>query len=319
MTNRELLDLDALPRLFRHQVATATDLVALGLSGTAIDERCGDDGPWRRLRPGLVLLGDEPPSRAQRVQAALTIAGPDAVLTGVDALVCHGLTAARLEGPVHVLMPPRRHSRLVDGVFFERTHVLPVPQLRSGFPVAPPARATIDTCRRAKAADHVRALLLEAIRRGRVPPAALRAELASGSNRGAALVGRILAEIDDGVSALAKQLARRLIGRAGLPDPQWRAPISGPTGAHLATPDAWWEEADLAWEISAHAFEPSPVEVNTTLHRASRLAAAGILVIHTPPTELRDDPARVADLLREAYERATARARVPAEPSLVAA
>ncbi|MCT2584898.1 hypothetical protein [Actinophytocola gossypii] len=307
MTNSAPLDLDALPRLFRHQVATATDLVALGLTRTAIDERCGDDGPWRRLQPGLVLLRDGPPSRAQRVQAALTIAGPDAVLTGVDALVCHGLTAARLEGPVHVLIPPRRHSRLVDGVFFDRTHTLPVPQLRSGFPVAPPARATADTCRRAKAAHHVRALLLEAIRHGRVPPAALRAELAGGSSRGTALPGRILAEIDDGASALAKGLASRLVRRAGLPTPRWRAPICGPTGVHLATPDAWWAEVDLAWEITAHAFEPSPAEVHATLRRASRLAAAGILVIHTPPTELRDNPARVADLLRDAHDRAAAR------------
>lgn len=306
MTNRALLDLDALPQLFRHQVAAATELVALGLSGKAIDERCSEDGPWRRLQPGLVLLRDGPPSRAQRIQAALTIAGPDAVLTGVDALTIHGLKAARLEGPVHVLMPPRRHSRLVDGVFFERSHTLPVPQLRSGFPVAPLARATIDTCRRAKSAEHVRALLTEAIRKGRVSPAALRAELAV-TTRGTALPGRILAEIDDSASSMATTLARRLIQNAGLPDPRWQAPIFGSTGAHVATPDAWWEEVNLAWEITAHAFDPSPEEVRSALRRASRLAAIGVLVIHTPPIQLRDDPARVADLLREAYEQAASR------------
>ena len=306
MTNRALLDLDALPQLFRHQVAAATELVALGLSGKAIDERCSEGGPWRRLQPGLVLLRDDPPSRAQRIQAALTIAGPEAVLTGVDALTFHGLKAARLEGPVHVLMPPRRHSRLVDGVFFERSHTLPVPQLRSGFPVAPLARATIDTCRRAKSADHVRALLSEAIRRGRVSPAALRAELTT-TTRGTALPGRILAEIDDGASSLATTWARRLIHNAGLPEPRWRALIFGPTGAHLATPDAWWEEANLAWEITPYAFDPSPEAVGSALARASKLATIGILVIHTPPTQLRDDPTRVADLLREAYTQATSR------------
>ncbi|GAB3431920.1 hypothetical protein [Actinophytocola sediminis] len=303
MTNRALLDLDALPQLFRHQVAQATDLVALGLSGTAIAQRC-EDGPWRRLQPGLVLLGDNPPTRAQRIQAALTIAGQDAILTGVDALTSHGLKAARLEGPVHVLMPPRRHSRLVDGVFFERSHTLPVPQFRSGFPVAPLARATIDTCRRAKSAEHVRALLTEAIRRGRVSPATLRAELTQAATRGAALPGRVLAEIDDGACALVTAWARRLVANAGLPAPQWRGPISGPTGAHLATPDAWWEDARLAWEFTAYAFDPSPEQLRATLAAANRLAAAGILVINTPPTQLRDDPARVVDLLRDAYERA---------------
>jgi len=311
MRNRALLDLDALPQLFHHRVAAATELIALGLSGWEIDERCSEGGPWRRLQPGLVLLGDEPPSRAQRIQAALTIAGPDAVLTGVDALTSHGMKAARLEGPVHVLMPPRRHSRLFDGVFFERTHTPPVPHLILGFPVAPLARATIDTCRRAKSADHVRALLTEAIRHGRLSPTTLRGELTHATTKGTALPGRILADIDDSASSLAKSWARRLINKAGLPSPQWRAPISGPTGAHLATPDAWWEEVNLAWEITPHAFDPEPAEVRATLARASRLAAAGILVIHTPPTELRDNPARVADLLRDAYEQATSRTEVP--------
>lgn len=308
MRNRALLDLDALPQLFRNQVAAATELVALGLPGKVIDERCSEGGPWRRLQPGLVLLRDDPPTRAQRIQAALTIAGPDAVLTGVDALTSHGLRAARLRGPVHVLMSPRRHSRLVGGVFFERSHNLPVPQLRSGFPVAPLARATIDTCRRAKSADHVRALLSEAIRYGRVSPATLRAELTS-TARGAALPGRILDQIDESASTLALSWARRLVDKAGLPTPQWQAPVSGPTGAHLATPTAWWEEARLAWEFTAYCFDPSPEQFKAALAGASRLAAAGIPVIHSQPTQLRDSPHEVADLLREAYERAASRSR----------
>ncbi|WP_084735200.1 hypothetical protein [Actinophytocola xinjiangensis] len=303
MTNRALLDLDALPALFRHRVAAATDLIALGLSGREIAERCSDDGPWRHLRSGLVLLAGDPPTRAQRVQAALTAAGEDAILTGVDALTCHGLRAAGLDGPVHVLMPPRRHSRLVDGVFFERSHTLPVPQLRSGFPVAPLARATVDTCRRATSAEHVRALLSEAIRHGRVSPAALRVELVRTGTRGTALPHRILAEIDDGASALITGWARRLLVKAGLPAPRWRSPVSGPAGGYLATPDAWWEEANLAWEITSYSFDPSPVQVNAALAAANRLAAAGILVIHTPPTQLRDEPARVVELLRDAYRR----------------
>ena len=224
------------------------------------------------------------------------------------------MKAAQLEGPVHVLMPPRRHSRLVDGVFFERTHTLPVAQLRSGFPVAPLARATIDTCRRAKSAEHVRALLTEAIRQGRVSPTALRGELSRAIVKGTALPGRILAEIEDGACSLAKGWARRLINKAGLPQPQWRVPVSGATGAHLATPDAWWEEANLAWEITPYAFEMSPGEVCAALVKASQLTAAGFLVIHTPPTQLRDDPAQVADLLRDAYELAMSRTDAPVQP-----
>jgi hypothetical protein len=311
-TNRALLDLDAIPGMFSHHVATSADLIALGLSGSAIEERCRDGGPWRRLQSGIVLLGDAPPSRAQRIQAALTVAGPEAVLTGVDALALHGLSGARLDGPVHVLVPPRRQSRLVDGVFFDRTNAPPVAQLRSGFPVAPLPRATIDTCRRAPSAEHVRALLKSVIRESRVSPATLREELTRATSRGTALPRRILAELDDGVRSLAQGWARRLVLRAGLPTPRWRVPISGPSGAHLATPDAWWD-VGLAWEVDSYAFDLTPADYAAALTRATHLTAAGILVVHTRPAQLRDEPAAVADLLTAAYTQASTRPRPDVE------
>ena len=312
-TNRALLDLDAIPCMFSHNVATSTDLIALGLSGSTIDERCRDGGPWRRLQPGIVLLDDAPPNRAQRIQAALTVAGPEAVLTGVDALALHGLSGARLEGPVHVLIPPRRQSRLVDGVFFDRTSALPVAQLRSRFPVAPLPRAAIDTCRRSPSPDHVRALLTSVIREARISPTVLREELDRASSRGTALPRRILAEMDDGVRSLAQGWAKRLIHRAGLPTPGWRVPITSPTGAHLATPDAWWDEVGLAWEVDSYAFDLTPADYTAALRRAAHLTAAGIVVVHTPPVQLRDSPAEVADLLRAAHAQAAARPRPPVE------
>jgi hypothetical protein len=308
MTNRALLDLDAIPGMFSHHVATSADLIALGLSGSTIEERCRDGGPWRRMQSGIVLLGDAPPSRAQRIQAALTVAGPEAVLTGVDALALHGLSGARLDGPVHVLVPPRRQSRLVDGVFFDRTNDPPVAQLRSGFPVAPLPRATIDTCRRAPSAEHVRALLRSVIREARVSPATLREELSRATSRGTALPRRILAELDDGVRSLAQGWARRLVSRAGLPTQRWRVRISGPSGAYLATPDAWWD-VGLAWEVDSYAFDLTPTDYAAALTRATHLTAAGILVVHTRPAQLRDEPAAVADLLTAAYAQASTRPR----------
>ncbi len=312
-TNRALLDLDAIPTMFSHNVATAAELIALGLSGSTIEERCRDGGPWRRLQPGIVLLGNAPPSRAQRIQAALTVGGPEAVLTGVDALALHGLSAAHLDGPVHVLVPPRRPSRLVDGVFFDRTTVLPVPQLRARFPVAPLPRATIDTCRRAASAEHVRALLTSVVREARVSPAVLREELSAATSRGTALPRRILAEMDDGVRSLARGWARRLVLRAGLPAPNWRVPITGPTGAHLATPDAWWDDVGLAWEVESFGFDLSAADYADAVRRAAHLTAAGIVVLHTPPRQLRDEPAVVADLLKGAYAQAAARPRPSVE------
>jgi hypothetical protein len=311
--NRALLDLDAIPAMFSHNVATAADLITLGLSGHTIEERCRDGGPWRRLQSGIVLLGDSPPSRAQRIQAALTVAGPSAVVTGVDALALHGMSGARLAGPVHVLVSPRRHSRLVDGVFFDRTSTMPVAQLRAGFPVAPLPRATIDTCRRATSAEHVRALLNSVVREARISPSTLREELSRATSRGTALPRRILAELDDGVRSLAQGWAKRLVHRAGLPPPRWRVPITSETGAHLATPDAWWNDIGLAWEVDSYAFDLSPSDYAAALRRTTQLTAAGIVVVHTPPSQLRDNPVEVADLLRAAHTQAAARPRPPVE------
>lgn len=307
--NRALLDLDAIPRVFDHFVAPAAELIALGLTGRAIHDRCQAGGPWQRLDSGLVLLTNQPPNRSQRIQAALTIAGQEAVLTGVDALLLHDMTAARLSGPVHLLVPPRRQPGLVDGVLFERTHQLPEPLHRAGFPIAPLPRATIDTCRRAKAAEHVRALLSESIHRGKVTPATLRDELDRAGSRGTALPRRMLAEIDDKVRSVAQGWAKRLVQRAGLPLPAWRVPITSANGAHVATADAWWDEVGLAWEVDSYAFDLSPVDANATLRRAARLTACGVLVVHTSPAQLRDEPTVVADLLRGAYDQAAARPR----------
>jgi hypothetical protein len=309
--NRALLDLDVLPRLFSHHVATTTELIALGIPSNTIHERCLLGGPWQRLQPGLVLLDDKPPTREQQIQAALTVAGRKAVLSGVDALALHGMSAAMLKGPVHLLVPPRRQPKIVDGVLFERTQQLPTALHRLGFPVAPLPRATIDTCRRANAAADVRALLLEAVHRGRVTPATLRDELERCGGKGTALPRRVLAEIDDTVRSVAQGWARRLVHQAGLPAPRWRVPITAPNGSHVATADAWWDDVGLVWEVDSYAFELSAADCTAALRRAARLTAAGVLVVHTPATQLRDEPETVADLLRGAYDQAAARPRPP--------
>jgi hypothetical protein len=307
--NRALLNLDAIPSLFDYRVAPLRELHALGISTHTIHERCREGGPWQRLEPNLVLLTDEPPNRKQRIHAALKAAGEKAVLTGVDALRLHGMSGAKLKSSIHILVPARRQPGLVDGVYFERTHQLPDPVHLAGFPVAPLARATVDTCRRANQPDHVEDVLAESIYKGKLTPATLRDELDRSSGRGIALPRKKLAEIDDNVRSVAQGWAKRLVKQARLPIPEWRVPITSQNDTHIATTDAWWDEVGLAWEVDSYAFDLSPADATAALARAARLTAHGVLVVHTTPTELRDNPSAVADLLRNAYERAADRPR----------
>jgi hypothetical protein len=307
---RATLNIDAIPAVFDHLVAPVRELHALGMSTHAIYERCRPGGPWQRIEPNLVLLTDEPPSRAQRIHAALKVAGKDAVLTGVDALKLHGLSGAKLLSPIHVLLPARRRQpRLVDGVYFDRTHQLPEPLHLKGFPVAPLPRATVDAARRAKVSKHVEDLLAETIYKGKITPATLRDEFDRVGGRGLTLPRRKLAEIDDKVRSMARGWAKRLVQQSGLPMPEWRVPITSRNGIHVATADAWWDEVGLAWEVDSYAFDLSPMDAQAALSRAARLTASGVLVVHTSPSQLREEPARVADLLRAAYARAMARPR----------
>jgi len=307
--NRTLIDLDAIPSVFDHQVAPLRELHALGISTHTIYERCQPGGPWQRIEPNLILLTDEPPNRTQRIHAALKAAGNGAILTGVDALKLHGLSGAKLTSSIHVLIPPRRQPGLVDGVYYERTHQLPDPLHLKGFPVAPLPRATVDTVRRTKAPSLVEELLSETIRKGKITPATLRDELDRLGPKGVALPRRKLAEIDDMVRSIAQGWAKRLVQQAGLPSPEWRVPITSPNGTHVATADAWWDEVALAWEVDSYAFDLSPSDATAALTRAARLTSSGVLVVHTSPTQLREEPAKVADLLRGAYEKAKARPR----------
>ncbi|HEV8556437.1 MAG TPA: hypothetical protein VGR06_08590 [Actinophytocola sp.] len=305
--NRAVVDLDALTALFPHRVARATELIALGLTGTTIYNRCRPNGPWQRLAPGIVLLGADPPTRTQRIASALRHAGTGAILTGWDALTRHGMSAPTGTLPVHLLVPHHRQVRGDRDLVIERTTIPPNPLLYNGFPITPLPRATIDTARRLTSPDTTRTLLTEVVRRGRVSPSLLHHELDTGTRRGTALPRRILNEIHTGTSSIAEPWARRLIHEAALPEPRWNCPVRGPHNDLLAIADAWWDDIGLAWDLAAYQFTPTDHEEAAT--RIARLTAAGIIVVRTLPTTLRQNPRKVLNDLRHAHLVATHRPR----------
>src|SRR4051794_30660598 len=89
---------------FPDGVIRRRDLLAAGVSQHSVATRCRPGGPWQLLLPGVLLLANSPPTRRQRLRAALLYAGEDAVITGVHALQEHALAVAGTED-VHVLVP----------------------------------------------------------------------------------------------------------------------------------------------------------------------------------------------------------------------
>lgn len=184
-----------LPNTVPDGVIRSDELRAAGVSNYAVSARCRPSGPWRRVLPGVVLMTTGPPSRRQRLRAAVAYAGEGCVLSGADALRANGI---RVPCPdeVLVLLPSERRAVSQSYVTVERTTRLPVPIFRDGLPVAPVVRATIDAARREHDLDRLRALLLAPLRSGACTLTELLAELGAGSQRGSAAPRAVLSALE---------------------------------------------------------------------------------------------------------------------------
>lgn len=288
--------------------ATATDGVTTsarlrreGISASTVATRCQLGGPWRRLLPGVIMLGDGEPTRRQQLRAAVHYTGPDAVVSGLDALRACGapLMPSR---EVQVLVPPERRMQSRDFVSIERTSRLPGPVLRDGLPFAPPARAAMDAARRETDYDRLRRVLTLPVYYGLCTVADLRAELDAGNQRGSAAVRGMLRDLGSMGDTYLHGTARELLKSIPLPPPAWNVTICDRHGSPIGTVDAWWDEVALGWEFGA-AVNNSP-KMN---HLA--LTAAGVILVRTEPERLRTNDERIARELASAFTGAAKRRR----------
>jgi hypothetical protein len=292
-------------------VVRVAHLEGLGVSRATTRYRCRPGGPWRPLLPGIVSLSNGAPTRSDRRWAALLYAGDGAVLTGLDALALHGMTRMpNPAGPVHLLVPADRRRIGAGRVLAERTDRLPDP-VPGRWPIAPIARAALDFARRSSERNEVRATIAEVVQRGRCTPADLNGELAAGSGRGSALPREVLREVSDGVRSVAEAAARTLVLRTPLPPPMWNPRLYDRYGRFLASPDAWFDDVGMAWEIDSLEWHLGPADYDRTLDRRSVLTAENVLVMHTQPSRITRRPAEVHDELLRNYANAALRPRPP--------
>jgi len=306
----DIPDLDDLVAYRGGPVVLVRDLVALGLHRDTIAYRCRAGGPWCRLAPGLVLLRNGPPTRDDRRRGGLLHAGPDALITGPDALELHGLARApRPSGPVHLLVPGERRRSGYGLVVVERTDRLPKPE-PGRWPLAPLERAVIDAVRRMRERDVVRSVIAETVQRGLRTPAQLAAELEAGGQRGSRLPRNVLREVSDGIRSVAEAKARVLVRRSrSLPPPLWNPELVDEQGEFVVKPDAWFDEVAMAWEIDSHEWHLSPADHAATLARRSAMTAIGIVVLATAPSRITREPATVLAELERTHAQAARRPR----------
>ncbi len=233
-------------------------------------------------------------------------------MTGLESCRRQGLKRDVRPGePVHVLLPVHLKTTSSGYVLVERTKRMPAPVRSEGLSLAPVARAVLDACRRMRERPPIRALLAEAVQQLGAEPAELAAELESGSKRGTALPRAALREIADGARSAVEAEAMAVWRHVGLPEPVWNFPLHDERGRYVATPDAWWDDVALAWEIDSYEFHFGQPGYASTLARNNRYAAAGVALVQTVPSRLRSEPRAVARELMLAYQAAAARPRPP--------
>jgi hypothetical protein len=241
------------------------------------------------------------------VDGALLYGGPDALLTGIEACRRQGLRGQGITSAgVHLLVPASCKVSSVGYVTVERTTRLPRAVTVDGVAMAPLARAVLDQCRRFTAYDPVRALVTEAVQRGRSNPEILIRELEEGSDRGSALPREVLRDVLRGARSVAEIDAMTVWRRTGLPEPLWNHELRDSSGRYIGTPDGYFKQVRLAWEIDSYDFHFSRAEYAGTIDRNSRYTAEGIIVLQTLPSRLRSEPRKVAAELVAAYRAAEA-------------
>ncbi|NIH82270.1 hypothetical protein [Amycolatopsis viridis] len=287
----------------RDGVTTSTHLRRAGLSQHAISSRCRPGGPWRRLLPGVILLSNREPSRDQQLRAAVYHAGPDAVVSGTDALQAQGIPLSPSRR-VHVLIPIGRRLTSHEFTWLDRTSRVPDPVVVDGIPFAPPARATIDLARHETDPDRLRRLLTLPVYYGLCTAEQLRNELDAGNQRGSSAVRRTLHTLGSLRDTYQQGVARELLGGVPLPPPIWNVTVCDSSGGRLGVVDAWWDEVAMGWLLD-QAAPRSDQSVASHLP----LTGAGVVLVRTPAHRLRGDATAVARELTSAFGAAAHRRR----------
>ena len=304
---------DGLADLLDRQLSVASrgQLLALGMKDDAMRYRVRPGGPWQTLLPGVYLAVSGVPSFSQKEMAALLYAGQGSLITGPVALMHHSIRSVPFGDVIDVLVPARRQRLSTGFARLHRTTRMPA-RISSSGPVrmALAPRAVADTTRLLDTLRDVRAVVADAVQLGRCTLRELGDELASGPMRGSAMFRSVLAEVADGVRSTAEGDLRDVIRVNRLPMPLFN-PSLYLGDLFLGKPDAWWPDAGVAAEADSRAWHLSPEDWDRTRRRHDRMAAAGIIVLHFSPHDLRREPGMVTKRIRDAVVKGVNRPSLP--------
>lgn len=291
-------------------VASRAELLALGVPSSTISRRCGPDGPWQRVLPGVVAGHRGTLTTHERRLAAVKYAGEGAALTGLDALDEWGLPLkeGRGDARVHVLVPHQEQRTSSGFALVSRTRRPPTTTVQRGLPRVDVARAVIDATRRSEDLDRVRTLMVRAVQQRRCTVEDLVAEVRCAPRQRTALARAVLVELRAGIRSEAEAVVRKTFEEHGVPAPRWNAPVHDAHGELVGIADGLWEEEGLVLEIDSMAYHLEPAAYQRTQARQRRMVAAGRTVLAVSPAAAVKDPVGFCREVRAALDAARSRA-----------
>ena len=276
----------------QHGIVARRQLVEAGISDDAIAHRVDIRRLYRR-HVG-VLSVQERSSDLGRFIAAVLASGPGAVLSHRSAAALWELVADR--GPVDVLVNGGGRRRR-PGIHVHTTRSLRPDDVAShrGIPCTSVARSIADLGAVLPKAELRRVLERSMVLR-LFDRRALDATIDRGSGRrGTSLLRRLLTDLDDDVPPTRSEFEQRflsLIRSASLPSPITNGVVHG----HEV--DFHWPDARLIVETDGRETHDNPFAFERDRARDLDLKLAGWEVIRITWRQLRDEPDRVAALLR---------------------
>lgn len=283
-------------------VVSRSQVLDCGLSRGRIDHLTQPDGRWQRILPGVYAATTGTVTADQRAMAALLYAGPGSLITGAAAVRRHNLRCAGLN-EVDVLVPVGVRRQSSEFVRIVHTSRMPLKCLSTdGIRFALLPRAVADAARGMTRLSDTRAVVAEAIQRGRCDLASLITELNDGPVAGSRFYRAALAEISEGIRSAAEADMKALIDKSDLEKPMYNAELYAVDGTFLGIADAWWQRAGVAAEVDSRQYHLSPDDYERTVMRHNRMEAHSINVLHFLPSTLKRQASTVIADLRGAIE-----------------
>jgi hypothetical protein len=241
----------------------------------------------------------------------LIYAGPQALVTGLDAARAHQLRRGDLPAFVHLLIPAGLRVHGLPSFRIERTKRMPPAMTRDDLPVASLERSVLDAVRGMSSRPDVAAILTEPVQRRMTLVDTLRTELDAGSRRGSAIPRAVLRAAENGVRSAAEfdfhewWFAHPELSSFAI---RFNVRVRNSAGL-LGIADGYLPEIGLVLPIDSveqHFMTPEQVEDTERQHRSYR--SAGLHVLGIRPSRMRTDS---GGLLRDVLDAVAVAERLP--------